>query len=87
MKMAVKKMKIDVKELPKKVLKSKKKVMGNGMKTKTVPKKSISMKMVEPSSCLVGTQRYNGTMVDMALPASRPLISLGNSQYGDLYIR
>lgn len=69
----------------KKVLKPKKTV-GCGMKkTKTIPKKSI--KMVEPSSCLVGTQRYNGTMVDMALPASRPLISLGNAQYGDMYLK
>lgn len=59
-------------------MKKKKTVRGGRMKV---------MKMVEPSSCLVGTQRYNGTMVDMALPAARPLISLGNAQYGDLFIR
>lgn len=76
--------KMDMKKIPMKP--KTKKAVGSGMKKmKTVPKTSV--KMVEPTSCLVGTKRYNGTMVDMALPAARPLISLGNSQYGDLYIR
>lgn len=62
---------------------------GSGMMKKTVKKripKSVAMleTTVEP---IVQTQRYFGTMVDRVLPAARPLIQLGNAQYGNLFIR
>lgn len=53
-------------------------------KRKRVPK---VIEMMEPSETMVRTQRYSTKMVDSALPASRPLISLSTANYGDLYLK
>ena len=53
-------------------------IKGSGLKTKKV-KKTKTIEMNEP----VSSSYYNRTI----LPASRPLISLTTSQYGDMYLK
>lgn len=51
---------------------------------KRVPK---VIEMLEPTDTMVKTQRYNTSMVDTILPASRPLIQIGNATNGDIFLK
>lgn len=57
---------------------------GGAMKTGKAMKKTRMLKDVE---VLAPVQRFQSSMVDRVLPASRPLIQLGSAQFGDVLIR
>lgn len=61
---------------------------GSGIMKKTRRKRMPRIiEMLEPTETLMRTQRYNTSMVDTILPASRPLIQIGNAQNGDLFLK
>ena len=74
----------------------KQKLKGGAMKTPCkggemkIPCKGKAMKktrILKDVEVLAPVQRFQSSMVDRVLPASRPLIQLGSAQFGDVLIR
>lgn len=65
----------------------KKTMKGAVKKTKPMKGKGMAAILDKSVTPMVRADRYFGSMVDMVLPAARPLVQIGSAQYGDLFIR